>query len=195
MDEEIERLVVSVRADTRGFASDVAEMRRVLDGPLAAGAERAGQAIDAALSRAIRTGKFGFEDLKRTVLSVMNEIAAAALQAGLSSLGVPGLGGGSGGGGLGMGLLGILSSLFGGSPGRATGGAVSPGRPYWVGERGPELFVPASAGQVAPASAAGAREVRVAITVNAGAGEAPRALEQSSRQVARAVKAALDGVG
>jgi len=42
--------------------------------------------------------------------------------------------------------------------------------------------------------AAGPREVRVAITVNAGPGEAPRALAQSSRQVARAVKAALAGV-
>jgi hypothetical protein len=36
--------------------------------------------------------------------------------------------------------------------------------------------------------------VRVAITINAGASEAPRALAQSSRQVARAVKAALAGV-
>jgi hypothetical protein len=34
--------------------------------------------------------------------------------------------------------------------------------------------------------------VRVAITVNAAAGSAPRALAQSSRQVARAVRAALD---
>jgi hypothetical protein len=62
-----------------------------------------------------------------------------------------------------------------------------------VGERGPELFVPTSAGQVVatPAAAISAREVRVAITVHAGAGEAPRALQQSGRQVARAVRAAL----
>src|SRR3954467_10946611 len=94
--------------------------------------------------------------------------------------------GGTGGGG----LAGLIGSLFGGAPGRATGGPVSPGRPYWVGERGPELFVPASAGSVAAAGGGGGvREVRVAITVNAGAGEAPRALAQSSRQVARAVKA------
>ena len=36
-----------------------------------------------------------------------------------------------------------------------------------------------------------AREVRVAITVNAPGQDAPRALQQSSRQVARAVRAAL----
>ena len=44
------------------------------------------------------------------------------------------------------------------------------------------------------AGGGGAREVRVAITVNAGSGDAPPALAQSSRQVARAVKAALAGV-
>jgi phage-related minor tail protein len=190
MDEEIERLIVSVRADTAGFARDVAEMRGALGGPLEAGAERAGRAIEGALLRAVRTGKFGFEDLRRVALSVMDEIAAASLRGGLNAL----MGGsGGGGGGSAQGLVNLLASLFSGAPGRATGGPVSPGRPYWVGERGPELFVPGSAGSVV-AGGGGAREVRVAITVNAGAGEAPRALAQSSRQVARAVKAALGSV-
>ncbi len=35
------------------------------------------------------------------------------------------------------------------------------------------------------------RDVRVAITINAGAGEAASVLQRSSRQVARAVRAAL----
>lgn len=34
--------------------------------------------------------------------------------------------------------------------GRATGGLVSSGRPYIVGERGPELFVPGSSGSIVP---------------------------------------------
>ena len=190
MDEEIERLIVSVRADTAAFARDVAEMRGSLAGPLEAGAERAGRAIEGALLKAVRTGRIGFEDLRRVALSVMDEIASASLKGGLEALF-----GGSGGGGSGnmQGLVNLLASLFSGSPGRATGGPVSPGRPYWVGERGPELFVPTASGSVAAISG-GAREVRVAITVNAPAGEAPRALAQSSRQVARAVKAALAGV-
>lgn len=37
MDEEIERLVVSVRADTSAFARDVSSMRGELEGPLAQG--------------------------------------------------------------------------------------------------------------------------------------------------------------
>lgn len=188
MDEEIERLVVSVRADTQGFARDVAEMRGTLEGPLAAGAERAGTAIEGALSRALRTGRFGFEDLKRVALAAMNEIAASAIHSGLDAV----FSGSSSGGGS-SGLLSLIGSLLG-APGRATGGPVSPGRPYWIGERGPELFVPTASGSVVAPVATGPREVRVAITVNATGGDAPAALAQSSRQVARAVKAALAAV-
>jgi phage-related minor tail protein len=189
MDEEIERLIVSVRADTAGFARDVAEMRGGLEGPLALGAEKAGRAIEGALLKAVTTGKIGFEDLRKLALGVMNELAREMLHGGLAAIF-----GGAGGGSSGGGLLDALAGLFGGSPGRATGGPVSPGRPYWVGERGPELFVPSSAGSVAASSAGGPREVRVAITVNAAAGEAPRALAQSGRQIARVVKAALSAV-
>lgn len=189
MDEEIETLIVRVRADTQGFARDVAEMRGQIEGPLAAGADRAGRAIETALVRAARTGSLGFEDLRRVAMSVMSEIAGAAIRSGIGAIG------GAGGGqqqGLGQLIAPILGAL--GLPGRATGGPVSPGRGYVVGERGPELFVPTSSGQVV-ASAGGAREVRVAIRVDArGAGaDAPRALAQSSRQVARAVRASLRG--
>jgi len=190
MDEEIERLVVSVRADTQGFARDVATMRDSLDGPLANGAERAGRTIESALLRAVRSGSAGFEDLRRVALSVLDGIATAAIHSGLDTL----FGGGGGGGASGSGLGSALASLFA-SPGRATGGPVSPGRAYWVGERGPELFVPTASGQVAAAPVASPpRDVRVAITVNAGSGQAPAALAQSSRQVARAVKTALMAV-
>lgn len=187
MDEEIERLIVSVRADTTGFARDVAEMRGSLEGPMEAGADRAGRAIEGALMRAVRTGKIGFDDLGKIALGVLNDIAAAALRGGIQSLTGQA-------GGLASVLTGLVGGLFGGAPGRAMGGPVSPMRPYWVGERGPELFVPTSAGQVMAQSNGGARDVRVAITVNAQGGDAPRALAQSSRQVARAVKAALAGV-
>lgn len=187
MDEEIERLVVSVRADTRGFARDVAEMRGAIDGPLQAGADRAGDAIERSLLRAVRSGKLGFEDLRRVAMGVLGEIAAGAVRGGIGAI----LGGGAAGS-----LGGLLAGLLG-APGRATGGPVAPGRAYRVGERGPELFVPSASGRVEPAAPpASAREVRVAITIHApGGGEdAGAALRQSSRQVARAVKAALAGV-
>lgn len=72
---------------------------------------------------------------------------------------------------------------------------MAPGRGYVVGERGPELFVPTTSGRVEVPVQGGARDVRVAITINApGGGDAAGALRQSGRQVARAVKAALAGV-
>jgi hypothetical protein len=184
MDEEIERLVVSVRADTVGFARDVASMRGELEGPLVSGAGRAGRMIDSALARAITTGKFGFDDLKKVALSAMNEIAQASLR---------GLFHSTGGGGLGASLINGLSSLVGsllGSPGRATGGPVSAGRPYLVGERGPELFVPSSGGRIEHVGAGG-RDVRVGITIQSPAASDPQVLRQSSRQVARAIRSAL----
>src|SRR5215217_1513463 len=94
MDEEIERLVVSVRADTSSFARDVAAMRGELEGPLVAGAGRAGRMIDGALARAITSGKLGFDDLKRIALSAMAEIAQASLRALFQS---PAAGGGGAG--------------------------------------------------------------------------------------------------
>jgi len=185
MDEEIERLIVSVRADTGAFARDVADMRGQLEGPLADGAARAGRLLEGALLKAVRTGKLGFEDLKRVALAAMAEIAAAAVRSGMGAIGA-----GGGGGGL-LSLAGSLVSAILGAPGRATGGGVVPGRAYLVGERGPELFVPSASGRIENTAAARPRDVRLSITINTPPGEAPRALERSSRQVARAVRQAL----
>lgn len=189
MDEEIETLVVRVRADTQGLARDVAAMREGLEGPLASGAERAGRRIEQGLLRAARNGKFGFEDLRRVAVGVLDEIAAGAVRSAVGSVG------GGGGGLLGIGAS-LLSSGLGsvlGLPGRATGGPVGPGNAYLVGERGPEVFVPTSSGRVVANGGGGSRDVRVSIAVRGGGGEdGPRLLARSARQVARAVRGALD---
>ena len=174
-----------VKLDTRGFAAEVASMRSVLEGALGQGADRAGRAVEGSLLRAVRTGKLGFEELRATAVRALDQIAAAALKSGLAAI----LGGQKAAGG--GGLAGALLSAVGGLPGRATGGPVVGGRAYMVGERGPELFVPGSAGRVEAGVATGPREVRVSITVNARGGEEADAMRQSSRQVARAVRAAL----
>lgn len=184
MDEEIDRLVVSVRADTAGFARDVAAMRGAFEDGLGGTAARTGDLIEGALLRAVRSGKLGFDDLKRVALSAMNEIAAGALRSGIGA--ATGRGGG---------LLSLATSAIGsllGLPGRATGGPVAPGRAYVVGERGPELFMPTSSGRVVAPSAGGGRDVRVSVTINAPSGDAGGALARSSRQVARAVRAAIE---
>jgi phage-related minor tail protein len=192
MADEIETLLVAVRADTNVFARDVAMMKAELLGPFAAGADQAGRMLENALIRALRTGKLGFEDLKRVALSAMAEIAGAAIRGGLDSL-LKGAGGGGGGNGLG-GLILSLGSLVAnllGAPGKAIGGPVSPGRAYLVGERGPELFVPTASGRIETGHRDAAKDIRLNITINAPAGGEPQALRASSRQVARAVRQAL----
>lgn len=190
MDDPMEELLIEVRASTSGFAADIAEMRSTIDTTLVEGFSQAGSVLERGLLSALRKGSLGFDDLKRTALSALDQIAAQALQSGMGSL----LGGGgSSSGGLGGLLGGALGAIFG-LPGRATGGPVSPGRGYLVGERGPELFVPTSAGRVEaglPGSTA-SRDVRVAIQLTSPRGsEAPVALQRSSRQVASAVRRAL----
>jgi hypothetical protein len=190
MTDAVDSLLIDVRANTQGFAEDVTAMRGTFDSTLVDGFSRAGDVLEHGLLGALRRGSLGFEDLRRIGLKVLDDLASQAIDTLFSGIGLGGSGGSGGGGG---GLLGgLLGSLLG-LPGRATGGPVAPERPYLVGERGPELFVPTAAGRVEPV-AASPREVRVSINVVTPRGtDAPQALQRSSRQVASAVRRALAG--
>ncbi|MFM2271625.1 MAG: hypothetical protein RL702_690 [Pseudomonadota bacterium] len=270
MTDPVDTLMIDLRANTQGFAQDVAAMRGSFDGQLLDGFAKAGDVLERGLLSALRKGSLGFEDLKRIAFNVIDQIAAQAIrslfasapQGGSGGGGLGGLigsllgGGQTGGSGAGSGIGGLVGSILGsisgggsggssgidgligsilgasqtreapggldgligaisgigspqpaggssgglgaligaisGLPGRATGGAVSPERPFIVGERGPELFVPTSAGRVEAALPQAPRDVRVAITIAAPPGtSAPQALQRSSRQVASAVRRAL----
>lgn len=185
MDDSLEELIIEVRASTDGFAQDLESMRGTLDSSLIDGFGKAGGVLERGLLAAIKRGSLGFDDLKRVAFSALDSIASHALKSGLSDL--------FGGGGLG----GLIEQSFGallGLPGRATGGPVSPGRGYVVGENGPELFLPTSAGRVEAngAISGGSRDVSVAIQLTAPRGtSAPTAMQRSSRQVASAVRRAI----
>ena len=142
--------------------------------------------IDSSRAKAILTGKTGFDDLKRVALRAMEDIAQASLRALFQA---------PGGGSMGAGVLNGLGSLIAsalGAPGRTTGGPVSSGRPYVVGENGPELFVPSGGGgRIEHIGGGRARDVRVAIAIQTPAAGDPQVLRQSSRQVARAIRSAL----
>lgn len=184
MDDEIEPLLIEVRASTEGFRRDLEAMRGTVDGTLVDGFARAGNVLERGLLGAIRRGSLGFDDLKRVAMQTLNEIAAQAVSAGIGNLFA------GGGGGLGVLLTGAIGALLG-LPGRATGGNVSPGAAYVVGERGAEVFVPTSAGRVETASVP-TREVKVSIQLNPPRGaDAPVALRRSSRQVASSIRRAL----
>lgn len=55
---------------------------------------------------------------------------------------------------------------FGTSPFRAAGGPVTGGRPYVVGEQGPELFVPGQSGAIVPNDMLGGSSARTVVNVN-----------------------------
>ena len=190
----VDSLTIDGRANTQAFANDVAAMRSSFDGTLVDGFSRAGDVLERGLLTALRKGSIGFEDLRRIAMSVIDQIASRSLNNLFSSIGLGGGNGGSGGNNTGnlVGSIGSLLSSLLGSPGRATGGPVSPGRGYMVGERGPELFMPSSAGRIETGLGGGQRDVKVSINITAPAGtSAPQALQRSSRQVASAVRRAL----
>ncbi len=178
----LDTLVIRVRADTSDFMNGVGDIRRELDGPLAQGVDRAGSSIERALGRAAVSGKLGFEDLRRVALTALADIAAGALKADL--------GGSSGGGGLLGSLAASIGGLFAGKPGRATGGPITGGSAYLVGERGPELFVPTASGRI-EAGGSGRGPVNVTVNVAAPRDASPAIMSRTGAQVARAVRQAL----
>jgi hypothetical protein len=103
-----------------------------------------------AMIQAIARGENAFQafgqGVKAILVQVIQKLAATAILAGILSAIFPnGLGGAQG-----------FSAIFGRLAGfRATGGPVSGGSPYVVGERGPELFVPAVSGSIVPNNAVG----------------------------------------
>jgi hypothetical protein len=79
------------------------------------------------------------------------------------------------------GFMGLVNPLAG----RASGGPVTGGTPYMVGENGPELFVPGIDGTIIPNGMSGAKAGNTyAITVNSGVGD-PRQIGQDIVQYIR----------
>ena len=101
--------------------------------------------MESAVEKFVRTGKFNFKDFATSVIQDMMVIQA---KAGAMSMmknigGLFGLGGG--GGGMGGGSFDPFGLI-----GFADGGDPPVNQPSIVGERGPELFVPRTAGTVIP---------------------------------------------
>lgn len=186
MDEELDALRISVRADGVEFSRDVYQMRETLEGTLGAGAIIAGRGIEGALAGAARKGRFEFEDLAKVAAKALGDIAAAALKVELGS--------GAQGGGIGAAFASVLPGILG-LPGRATGGPVGPGQAYLVGERGPELFVPTSSGRVVAGGSRSTGSVNVTVNVSAPRDAGPEFMARTGRQVAQSVRRALDRAG
>jgi lambda family phage tail tape measure protein len=90
--------------------------------------------MNSSIDNFVTSGKFSFEDFTR---SIIQDLIKIELKAQASQL-IRGLFGGGG-------VLGFLGDIF-----RADGGPVMGNKPYIVGERGPELFVPQASGSIIP---------------------------------------------
>lgn len=102
----------------------------------------------------------------------------------LSGLFKGAMGGGGGGGGI---LGSIVGSLFGGF--FADGGSPPVGKVSVVGERGPELFVPKSAGTIVPNKSLGGQSVVINQSINIGEGVSANGVMsamQASKEMAKA---------
>jgi len=111
------------------------------------------QGITDSLTNAIMEGESLVDGLKDTFKKAVTQMIADSLRLQIIQPLLQGIFGGSfGPGGYtpgGGGLLGnFFSSLFGGK--RASGGPIMKGRPYVVGEAGPEVIVPDTNGNVVP---------------------------------------------
>lgn len=94
---------------------------------------------------------------------------------------------------------GFLSSIFGGIFGgaRASGGPVTAGRAYLVGERGPELFMPSRSGNILPAgqpSAAGTVVNNFSFVVPSDNVDYRRNGDQVARAASRRLQTVMGGV-
>jgi phage-related minor tail protein len=92
-------------------------------------------------------------------------------------------------------LLGAFQSSTGGIMNflglgkRAAGGPVSAGKPYMVGEKGPELFVPGSSGGIVPNhKMGGGGGVNVTVNIDARNATDPAALLSAAQLVRRQLK-------
>ena len=133
-----------------------------------------GSGLDAVPVRAAEAAE-ALERLKEPA-----EAAASAIETAFSEAGK--------GGSLGEVLAQALAGAFGG--GRAEGGPVSAGMGYLVGERGPEVFRPTSAGVIEPM---GSRAVTVNVTVQGGSEALLRSEAQIAQALARAASLGVRG--
>jgi lambda family phage tail tape measure protein len=103
-------------------------------------------AMNSAIDNFVDNGKFSFADFASSLIKDMIKIEMKAL----AMEGLKGLFGEKGSGG---GLFSAIGSFFGGF--FADGGQPPMNKPSLVGEKGPELFIPRSAGTIVPNGAAG----------------------------------------
>lgn len=112
-----------------------------------------GSAVSDGIVNALTAAVEGTKSLADVASQTLRQVANILLQFGVNTAlgGIPGFG-----------------KFFGG--GKASGGTVTGGRSYMVGEKGPELFTPGRTGSIAPSGSFG--ETNVVVNVDASGSQA-----------------------
>lgn len=116
------------------------------------------QGMEDALVNFVKTGKLDFKSLADSIITdlIRIEVQRNIMGPLVGTADKPGI--------LSQGISAVFSSIFGG--GRASGGPVSSGTTYLVGENGPELFTPGASGSITPNGALGGTTVKVEVINN-----------------------------
>ena len=133
---------------------------------------KAGESLAKSLGRAAADGKITLAELAKSVIDAAGVFARQPS-------------GAAGGGSFSDVLTGVFKSVFGGA--RADGGPVGAGGAYLVGERGPEVFRPYTAGEITPGGGGGSGAVVNVTIQGGGAASILRSEAQIAAALARAV--------
>ena len=145
--------------------------------------QQVGQTIKDGVGDSIMAAVEGTKTLGEVASNVLKQIGRQILESGVDQLfaqfGAIGL---EKSGGKKTGFWGSIGQMFGGVLGggptpKAAGGPVSGGSPYLVGEKGPELFVPSSGGNIVPNNAMGGMTINVDAAGSSVEGDAGRSRE------------------
>tara|TARA_A100001391_G_scaffold120974_1_gene82383 strand:- start:694 stop:3207 length:2514 start_codon:yes stop_codon:yes gene_type:complete len=132
-----------------------------------------GDTISTGVHDAIMGAVEGTKTLGEVASGVLRQISSQLMKFALGSIG-------------GGGILGAIGDLF-----KANGGPVSAGKPYIVGERGPEVFTPSRSGTIIPNHAMGVGG-GTSIVVNVDAsGSSAQGDGPSANQLGKAIGAAV----
>ncbi len=130
-----------------------------------------GDTITSGIHDAIMGAIDGTKTLGEVASGILKDISSQLLKFALGSFG-------------GGGILGAIGGMF-----RADGGPVSAGKPYIVGERGPELFTPSRSGTIIPNNAMGG-STSIVVNVDAS-GSSVEGDEDSASQLGKMLGSAI----
>jgi tape measure domain-containing protein len=159
MREKIKLAAENNKANLDGMKA-VFEEGKIIDTQLEKQAEKMnslyksiGDTISSGIVDSLTAAVEGTKSLAEVASDTLRSLSQILLKFGVQSL-LGSLGGGKG----------FFGKLFGGF--RASGGTVTGGRSFVVGERGPELFTPGRTGSIAPNSSMGATSIVVNVDAN-----------------------------